>query len=373
MTRICHLFDRSADWEQRVGASQLLTGLPENRYASHLAVVDPAAAPRLGPLGGRVRVFRRLAGWSALAAPAVARFLDQEDLDLVHAWGLSAAVSADTASDIPLVVELFDPDLTEDDIVVVRTLARPTGFAVACSTQTVRRRLIEGGVPPEVCVVLRPGVDFAVINESRRGPLREQLGLRPDDYVVIVAEPVTRKGRQLEVYWAVELLNHLAGRMRIIVPGESREQRRIGRLDSTGLDSRVVISPGDRLPFEQLVAVSDALVMIPLADATTTAIAWAMAAGAAVIGRAGYAVAELVSHKVNGLLFKPRANESPAAEVAQLLQDRDSQQRTREVARGQAYEVFSLRRYVEQHVRLYDNVQRGTPPAEGITDSAVVT
>jgi len=52
------------------------------------------------------------------------------------------------------------------------------------------------------------------------------------------------------------------------------------------------------------------------------------------------------------------------------LQDRASLDKAREVARGQAYEVFGVRRFIEQHMRVYDNLMSDRAPGEGITDSA---
>ena len=373
MTRVCHLFDGSAGWEQRVGVSQLRSRLPRDRYGNVLAGVDPVVVDRLEGLGRPIKLFHRLPRLTLMASPTLRRFLIREGIKLVHAWGFEAALAAHMGSTKALVLELFDPQPTKTQIKLVRTLARRAAFAVACSAETVRRRLIEGGVPPGACVVIRPGVDFALINRCRQGELRRKLGLAPDEFVVIVPEPATRVGRELDTYWAVEQIHHLTGNIRIIVPGNSREQKRIRRIDRTGFDSRVVICPGRRFPFEELVSISDALVAIPKGDVSTTSIAWAMAAGAAVIGTATYAAAELISNKVNGLLFKPRNGESPALAVARFLQDRSSMDRLKEVARGHAYEVFSARRFIDQHIRLYQNLLSGASPSEGIVDSAMVT
>jgi glycosyltransferase involved in cell wall biosynthesis len=96
-----------------------------------------------------------------------------------------------------------------------------------------------------------------------------------------------------------------------------------------------------------------------------------MAAGTAVVGTAVHSIAELVAHKVNGLLFKQVPGRSMSAAILARLQDRASQEKAKEVARGQAYEAFGLRRYIEQTTRLYENVLSGSPPREGITDSAL--
>ena len=93
----------------------------------------------------------------------------------------------------------------------------------------------------------------------------------------------------------------------------------------------------------------------------------------AVIGSAVHAVAELIANKLNGLLFKIEKGETMAIPVARLLQNRDAQRKVKVTARGQAYEVFGLRRFAEQHDRLYGNLLAGKPPGEGILDPAEVT
>ncbi len=377
MTHVCHLFDASAGWEQRTAVGVLLERLPADRYSLTLAAIDPAAVRTLRPLGRPVRVFARPARIDALASPLVARWVHERRVDLLHAWGVHAAAVARAATDGPLVVELSDPAVATREAKLLRTLARPKGFAIICSCGIVRRRLIESGVAPELCVVIRPGIDLGWINRCRRGPLRGELGVGKDDTLVIVPEPVTRAGGSFEAFWAAALVNHLDSHLRVIVPGISREQKRIVRFAATVPSRPTIITPGDRYRFEELIAVSDALILVlslegvaARGDVSSTAVAWAMAAGAAVIGAAIPSVAELIAHKVNGLLFKQFVGKGVVGPLFRLLQDRASLAKAREVARGQAYEVFGLRRCLEQHVKVYENVLRGVAPGDGIVDSA---
>jgi len=370
MTHVCHLFDASAGWEQRTAVGVLLERLPPDGYSLTLAAIDPAAVRTLRPLGRPVRVFARPARIDALASPLVARFAAERRVDLVHTWGVHAAAAARAATEKPLVVELSDPAVATQEAKLLRTLARPKGFAIICSCGIVRRRLIESGVAPELCVVIRPGIDFGWINRCRRGPLREELGVAKDDTLVIVPEPVARDGGSFEAFWAAALVNHLDGHVRAIVPGVSREQSRIVRFAATVPSRPTIITPGDRYRFEELIAVSDMLIVAARGNVSTTAIAWAMASGAAVIGAAIPSVAELIAHKVNGLLFKQFVGKGVVGPLFRLLQGRACLAKAREVARGQAYEVFGLRRCIEQHVKVYENVLRGAAPGEGIVDSA---
>jgi hypothetical protein len=369
MIRVCHLLDADAGWQQRVAIAQLLDRLPADRCAALLATIDPKSGAALRPLGRVVYNVPRRAGLDVLAAPAVRRFLDAERIDLVHAWGRAAAAAA-RAADRPLVGELFDPLRASRDVKVLRALARPKGFAVACAAEIVRRRLIEGGLAPELALLLRPAADFARINEWKRGPLRRQLGLSANDRAVVLAEAAAHADGPMDAFLAVAMLNTVSGNLRFLVQRGGPGPERLARLANNLPIPPTLICADGHVAIEKMIAISDVLIVPVRGDASTTAIAWAMAAGVPVIGSAVYAVAEMISSGVNGLLFKQTPRKSMTVAIAKLLQDTEALAKVREVARGQAYEVFGLRRYVDQHLRLYENVLAAAPPSQGIADPA---
>lgn len=371
MIRIGHMFDASAGWEQRVGVTHLLDRLSSERFTQTLAAVEPAARRGLRHLDGTLEALPRFGSFDALSAPAAVRFAARRDVTILHAWGVSAAMAAGAIGDMPVVVHLFDPLAVSRHVKRLRTLARPKQFVVVCSCGIVQRRLIEGGFPPELAVVVRPGVDFGLTNRIRRGPLRETLGIGPSDFVTLAPAPVSRAGGQMEGIHAAMLRNAVSGGYRVILPGDTRETWRIQRFMKALPVPDVLVTPGEEHPFEHLVAISDALLVSPRGDISTTAIAWAMASGATVIGSAVHAVAEMIANKVNGLLCKPVAGRSLVGALSRHLDNREAHGRLRETARGQAYEVFGLRRYAEQIETVYENVLAGRPPGEGVTDSAV--
>jgi glycosyltransferase involved in cell wall biosynthesis len=354
MTHICHLFDGSAGWEQRVGVAQLLDGLPGDHFVQSLATIDGMAVARLGSLNRPVETVARLFKYAPLAAPGVGRFLRRRGVDLIHAWGPQAAAAARAAGGAPVVLELFDPLIAAKHVRMVRTLAESKGFAVVCSCETVRRRLIEGGVAPAVCTVVRPGIDFGRINEWRQGTLRERLGVHPAGLLVITPEPATREGGHFDAYFATAATDY-AGRhdMNVIVPGDSPERRRIKEFAVRLIAPNKLLESDHGIDFEELVSVCDALVVAPRGDIPTTSIAWAMGAEATVIGSAVPAVTELITHKRTGLLFKCVPGKSMVGPIAQLLEDREAQADVKDAARGRAFELFSLHRRIEQHRQLY--------------------
>lgn len=370
MTRVCHLFDGSVGWQQRVGVSQLVDRLDRDGFHQLLATVDPAVVDRIGPSVGEVTIVARSGRIAALAAPQLRRFLRSRDVDLVHAWGVSAAWIASKAG-FPFVLELYDPHVAAQEVKAIRTFARPGQFAVACAAETVRRRLLEGGLPAARCVVIRPGVAFRSINAFKRRSLRHDLGIADDTFLIALPDPPPRGGGAFEAFWACKLLDFLDGGVRVAIHGDGRENSRIARFDASLIGEPAAVVVGSEVAYEELVTVSDALVVAARGDVPTAAIAWAMGAKTAVIGSAVHSVAELISHRLNGLLFKPEPDKNMAVPIIRCLHDKEAQARAVEVAHGHAYEVFGVRRFVDQHARLYENLSNGLSAGDGIQDSAV--
>lgn len=370
MTGICHLLDGSAGWEQRIGLLPLVERLSEDEFDQRAALLglSPIEPPSSQAFGNEAAARGlRLARLNPLT---LMRFLSKSKIDVLHAWGVRAAIASRAAVRAPLVVHLFDPTHARRSARLIRAIARPRHFAVVCSCETVRRRLVEFGVEASLTVVIRPGVDFGCINQWRRENLRAELGIEVGETVTILPEPVTRSGGHFEAYWAISQRCMIQRDVRIIVPGCSREQRRIVRFGPTLPGMIPMIATGFRYPFEKLLSAADVLLITPDGDTSTTSIAWAMASGVTIIGAAGYAVAEMISHNVNGLLFKKSQGNRCAPDILELLSDKAAHAKMAEVARGQAYEVFGLQRYIQQYTRLYRNVLEAAPPGEGIEDTA---
>lgn len=367
MTRILHVLDAAAGWEQQVALAQLLDRLPRDRFIQTAISLSSSTVTSAQP----VMALPTISALPWLSAPLMRKAAREFQADVIHAWGVRAAIAAATC-DVPLVTHLCDPRLSPRDRRALRALDRPTGLGFSCTTGTVRRRLIESGIPPQRCALIRSGVDFGWLGRQRRADIRRELHLPERDYIVLVTEPATRNGGHMETAFACQLASFVTPDLRIMVPGASREVERIQRFFKYQPQPEMLICPGDHVDFLRLLAAADLLVVAPFGDTSTTAITWAMAAGVSMLGIADYAVAELITHKVNGLLFKSISGEGRAVTLAKLLIQRKLHGTYLEAARGQAYEVFSLRRCIDQHIRLYENLRAGRAADDGITDPAAV-
>lgn len=374
MIRVLHLFDATAGWEHRFAVERLLERLPASDVEQGVAVVDAAARVRLGFESFRCPLFaRRFAVGFLHAAPALRRHLERHRIDILHAWGVQAAIVAEMAvpdGSVLVAVTLLDPSVALRNAHFLRTAREPRREPIVCASGTVRQWFVEQGIDSARCVVIRPGVDFSVIHQARSSDLRRRLGLNDRQTLVVTPEPVTPTGGHFAAFWMTAIRSFLEPDIRVALPGESREQRRLLRLArQIGMDHLVVSPPGE-VRFEQLVAIADLAVAVPTEEMSGAALAWAMAAGVPILGTAVYSIAEMIVHDVNGLLFNPASAKQLATHLARALDDRDGLRRLAEVARGQAYQVFGLRRCIDQHRRLYDNLTSGRSPGDGITDSA---
>lgn len=375
MTRILHLFDRNADWEQRVAVTQFLERVSDEQHPQWLAsLCGRVPAPSWFESKPVTRIQARL-DVAFSASPSLGRLLEAHRIDVIHAWGTQAAVAASAArsNGCGLVVGRFDPHVSAGEARICRTISGNERFAFSCSSERVRRRLIENGVPADRCVVVRPGVDFARIRTAKKNKsLRRDLGLSPEHRVLVASPPASRRGGHDRILWGGQLCRYLDPSCRSIFYGTSAECDRLKRLSKRMLVPSATIWPGETHRYEDLVAMADALIITANGDVSTTSIAWAMAASVPVLGSAVYSVAELIAHKHNGLLIKPDTGPATSVGIASMVTQLDTLSREKEVARGQAYEVFSARRFADQHLTLYANLAGGVRPSENIHDSADV-
>jgi glycosyltransferase involved in cell wall biosynthesis len=288
---------------------------------------------------------------------------------VVHAWGVQAARSArENLRDLPLVLTLLDPAATRDAARWVR--AMPVGTTVAAGSQIIRTRLIRSGISLDRVVVIRGGVDFGAINTARESDHRERL-VGDGGPVILMLGPASRGGGQYYGLWAAAIVAQIHRKLRIILPYGGSEAERLNRFVRQIKMPELMVTDATRT-WPELLAAADVLLCPAIDEVCTEPIAWAMASGVAVVGCAVRSVCEMIADKHNGLLCKPKAPRSLAGRILTALEDGELRRRITEAARGQAYEVFSVRAMADNYLRLYENVLAGRPAAEGISDTAMV-
>ena len=371
---ILHLIDDTVGWEQRVALNQLLDRLPRGRFDQSIASVSGSARDLLGLADERVPLFARRGWMHHICGPRLRQWVQRTHIDLVHAWGLDATETAGLAlgSTTPLLVSQFDPCPPDRRVNMLRTILPMTRGAVACAASTVRRRLIERGVGERQCVVVRPGVDFGTVNEIHKLRASAANGGEPRPTLVVTADASSPDAGQEIAVWATAARSNVDSDIQVMVPGMTRQHHRLMRAAMAVGRLEVVAWSSPEAPFEALVIQADILLLPVSQDISTTAIAWAMAGSTLVVAGAVYATAELLAHQHNALLFKPDTPRRMAIRAAATIGDLEGVAELKDTARGQAYEVFGVRRCIDQYARLYDNLIAGRDPGDGIADSASV-
>lgn len=377
MTTVGHVTSSDGAGDTRIGLSTLLSRISPARRRQCVAAVGRAEAVAL-PSGTDVHPIGSGLSetWSVGSAVRLARWARRIDAQILHAWTARAVCLAGTVrpEGVPLVFSCSDPGLDARTVRALRVFAERGALAVVCAAQHVRRRLVEQGVPADRCVVIRPPVDFARINEIRASSsLRSRIGATDQDRVVLV--PVTRDvNAAVEGAWAMMVQGLLDERLRIVVLSGEGDDGPLRRLAAASYRPGRVIVLDRTMPFEEALGAADAMLLCDDGDVSTFPVAWAMAANVLVVAAAGYAVSELISHKLNGLLYKRRSETGVVVAIAQCFAEASTPlgAKLRDAARGQAYEAFGVRRFVDQHLRLYDNLASGRAVDDGIVDSALV-
>lgn len=127
--------------------------------------------------------------------PAAWFYLRREarDFDLIHAWGAATLSVAAMGAGHRLI---YSPGERVRGISLrwLRAIMDYRDVQLVCPTATLRRTYVSHGVPLDRCHLIRPGVDFSLINRRRDPALRAALGLAEDDYVMLAAGESTLRG-----------------------------------------------------------------------------------------------------------------------------------------------------------------------------------
>jgi hypothetical protein len=368
---VLHVIDGSTDETQCQIIGTLVGRLRRDQARHVVCAIDPTACERaVGFIGPPVELARQRSFPFMSFAPRLGEVAQSAAAGIVHAWGFRAAsMCAARLPGKPLLLTLLNPEVTTQTARLVSAL--PTEATVAVGSQVIRSRLLTAGLPPARVVVIRGPADFAAINAARRQELRQRV-VGDGGPVVLMNGPATRGGGQFYGIWACAVVSKVLAGLRVILPYDSTEARRLKRFVTQIQLPEMLIVPSSALTWSQLVACADIFLCPAVEETCTEPLATAMAAGIPVVGTAVRSVAEVIADKHNGLLCKPKDPRGLAARLLAAIEDTDLVRKVTEVARGQAYEVFGIRDFADNYARLYENLLAGRPAFDGISDTAMV-
>jgi glycosyltransferase involved in cell wall biosynthesis len=355
MVRVLHLLNAQADLQTRRGVEQL----------------TPSAG---APWTAQTRTIGRGGDWrnAAIALLGMRRPL-HDGIDICHAWGASALAVA-TLAGAPRIVYTPCTYPTSQSLRWLRAAMAYRDVQVICPTATQRRVFIEHGVELTHCHLIRPGVDFSRVRGRRNPELRQSLGIDPDDHVVLLPGETTRESEHQLGLTVVSLLHVLDPHWRVLLWGRGPRASALLRFESRLEQSRFLVCPeqrpGPAPEFESLLPAADMALVTMRRSATTLDIAMCMAAALPIVALAYPTNSELLEDRHTALLTGP----GPLRILARRLLDAQENESLRwaiaDLARTEAFEYFSQRRFVEQYASAYAQLAAGAavdlpPPAPG--------
>lgn len=367
MSTVLHIIDAGVDENQAQVLEVLQARLRLDGCPHFVCSLDGPAAARAARFCSspilRAEIRLPWVNW----APKLAGVARRCEARLLHAWGPRAAAAAASAlPELPLVVTLLNPEISPEAARWLRSI--PRYAAVATSTQATRSRLLEAGLATDRIVVIRGPVDFAAINQAHQNGIRQA--------VVGNARPVLLlhgSGGSYHGIWAGAVLSQVIPGLRVILPYPSGDSARMERLAEATRIPDLLIVPHSLRTWSELVTCADVFVAPAKSDIPIEPLLIAMAAGVPVVGTAVGAMAEIIKDGHNGLLCEPDDGHVLARQILRLLEDEDLCRRLKETARGQAYEVATLRGFIDNYARLYHNVMSQLTAGDGVQDAAVLT
>ncbi len=204
---------------------------------------------------------------------------------------------------------------------------RFTALSVACSESVAREHARLCGIPASRMAVVRNGVDVAALQQAL--PLaREELGLRSDDFVVLMAgRLVPQKSPQI-LLQALTLLQQRAvpRRVCLLIAGEGPERAALEELKAGLPDPTAVTFLGWRSDLPRLMKTADLFVLPSAWEGLPNVLLEAQAAGLPVAATAIDGCSDLIQPGLTGQLFPPEDAEGVARIIAaQVLNARPAQ------------------------------------------------
>jgi glycosyltransferase involved in cell wall biosynthesis len=343
--RVLHLIEKCPDYQSETGAGQI-----QNDRGGAFEIVT--------------RTLGRGGDYST--APRAVMWLRRQRLDaqFIHAWGERAlAVAVLSCSHRIVYSPVRFP--TRRAIRWLRAAMTARRIDIVCPTDTMRRAFVTRGVPIERCHLIRPGVDFSKIRRRRDPRLRRALGLADDDFVLLAPGDSTRAAGHDLSAWAAAILHVLDPKYRLLLWGRGDAVDRVRRFAvKTGQPEATVVAVGT-LPgpveFEALLAATDLVLITPRAPSLTLAIATCMAAGLPIVGVVTETVSELLEDRHTALMVGKLSPRMLAQRVLDVRRDPSVQWSIADMARTEAYEYFSMMRYLAQWRAVYGQVANDQP------------
>lgn len=342
MVRVLHLREHETDFETERGSKYLSRDLGAG-FESHVRTIGPGGDYR-GILAA-IRALRR-----------------EQGFDVIHAWGTRALIVASMAARGRIV---YSPcaGITRMAVKWLRAAMQYCEIHAVSASATQRRGLLSLGIPLERCHLIRPGVEFGNIRRRRDAELRAALGFSDKDFVLLAVGESTKSAGHRDAMWATGILHVLDERYKLLLWGRGPQVEVVRTFNARQrLPGSLQVAEerlGRRVEFEELLPATDMILVTARGPVPTVPIAICMAAGLPIVSAVTYTASELLEDHHTALMTPKGSPRMMAQRVLELRENGDLQWRVSDMARTEAYEYFTLTRFLNQWRSTYEQIAAG--------------
>lgn len=340
--------------------------------------VRVAALTRLGPLesefraaGIEVDLIGKPLKVDPFALRRLAKWLREGEFDVVQSWIFAANSYARAAARLAFGKNRRKPVVIATEMAVDlwkspwhfkvdRKLAGWCDAVVGNSHAVVDFYRDKVGVNASKLFCVYSGIDASeagVIDEQERMRARRELQLLPEDGpVILFAGRLAEQKRVLDLLKAVDILQHLYLRIRVLIAGDGPLKSELMKFaEAVELSERVRFL-GLRQDMDRLYAASDMVVLPSSYEGLPNVVMEAQLRGLPVIAAAAPGTIELVRHQETGLTY-PVAD---STELARLIEEYISEPNKAEKLGSQGHEMivneFSVEEMTDRFESLYETL-----------------
>lgn len=342
----------------------LATGLPRDEFDVHVC-----ALTRGGPLledledhGTPVTVIGKSWKVDPAAYLRLRKHIRRLAPDIVHTWIFAANVYGRLAAFAAGVKHVVAGERCVDqwkrgyELAIDRYLARRTERIVTNSSG-VREFYANHGIPAEKFVVIPNGIrPFSPPEETWREQLFSELGLPSNARLIGAINRLWPQKRVKDLIWSADLLNAARGDSHLLIVGDGPHRWRLERYrDQMAAPDRIHFL-GERDDVPRLLAQFDCLWLGSGYEGQSNAIMEAMSAGLPVVATDIPGNRDLVVHGETGYLLPVGDRAGFGRWTNVLLEDPELARRFGQAGKKRMEEEFSVRKMIDRHVDLYDDV-----------------
>jgi glycosyltransferase involved in cell wall biosynthesis len=303
------------------------------------------------------------------AAIELARYLREHRIPLIHAFDVPTSVFAAIASAVIHIPAVITAQLSFRDLYTPTTrwlLSISDRFAdrIVVNSKAVKLSLCDHeGIRADRIALIYNGVDATVFHPGsrHRPPNLEKASL------VIGTICAFRQEKRVDLLIrAFAKVKDKCPGMKLIIVGRGEMRPDIEKLIAeTGIGEDCLLCPETPAVAEWMRAM-DIFVLCSESESFPNALLEAMACGCCVIGSRVGGVPELITDRVNGLLFEPRNVDALAGALTEVIGNADLRTRFGQHAATTAREEFSVEIAARRTEALYESALALAAPAKTV-------